>query len=116
MTDRIGENDVITTRKCIVQDGQIARIEFDAGNWNIIVNAIFNPTAERQSIRIVPLEGIVQIHFDKWDNSLGSATSRPVELGVRADGRHVYFVATNYRIGTINNCDIQFLLGAGVSV
>ncbi|WP_374277868.1 DUF6864 domain-containing function [Azonexus sp.] len=114
--NKIGKLEIIDTRTLIVPPKETAWLTLVAKGWAVKLNIVFEPLAAEQGVRIEPQTDHARIVFSKWDNSLGSATIIPVELGTHSNGEKLYFMATHYLIG--NNpsqatvkFDIQFLMG-----
>ena len=77
---------------------------------------MLEPAAAEHGVRIEPQPEHARLVFAKWNNSLGTATKSPVELGTHSSGQKLYFMATHYMIGddpslATVKLDIQFLMG-----
>lgn len=112
----IGNLEVIENFTFIVPPKESIWVSFSAKGWPVKLNIIFDPFAQEQSVKVEPKKDHACITFSKWDNTLGSATRSPVELGSHVNGEKLYFMATHYLIGADINLattkfDIQFLMG-----
>ena len=54
-------------------------------------------------------EDTTEVVFRKWDNPLGTTLIKPEQLREMRDGTPLRFLASNYKIGTLNRLDIQIL-------
>lgn len=111
---KIGDRDIVHTSSLIIPGGKDAWIEFNIGSWLVKVNVIFKDSDEEDksgSIVIEAVEDYAKVTFFGWNNSLGSATVKPVNLGKTNEGQQLAFMATHWLVGSVNRLDMQFLLG-----
>jgi hypothetical protein len=115
--NKIGTFEIIDTRSLIIPPGDDAWLDVVAMGWSVKLNFVFEYTGSEAGIKIQPQSNHARITFSKWENSLGTATTQPVEIGTHSTGRKLYFMATHYLIGSEPSrstikLDVQFLMGA----
>ena len=115
--NKIGRLEIIDTRTLIVPSHEAVWLTLVAKGWTVKLNIVFEPLGAEHGVRIEPQTDHARIVFSKWENSLGTATRSPVELGTHSNGEKLYFMATHYLIGDNANqstvkFDMQFLMGA----
>jgi len=111
---KIGNRKVVYTSSLIIPEGEDAWIFFDVGDWHVKVNLIFNISDEENENGAISIEGIddhAKVTFFNWNNSLGTVTVNPVELGKTNEGKRLTFMASHWLIGRVNKIDVQFLIG-----
>ncbi len=111
---KVGGREVVHTATLIIPKGEDALVDFDVGQWKISLRILFvskDKDAEKGSLSIEVVDGNPQLSLFDWNNSLGTATVRPFELGTASDGRKLSVMLSHWLIGETNKLDIQFLLG-----
>ena len=113
--DKIGNLEIVDYRSLIVPPGKDMWIDVNLLGWKTKVNILFKPEAPEGGVRLEALGDHGRITFEKWDGTLGIATSEPVNFAVHSTGRKIYFMATLYLVGSlpknaVGKFDIQFLM------
>ncbi len=80
--------------------------------WKLKIVVIFDPNGKEQGITIRPINDYAEITLIKWDNGLGTCTTKPAELGTYHSGEKIFFTAANFCIGGTNNLTFQVLMGS----
>jgi hypothetical protein len=113
MIARVGKHEVIHTQTLILPDGDDGWIEFDVGTWRARVKVRFesnNQEPVQQTLSIDAEGDHAILRLFNWRNSLGSATTKPVQFARMSGGASVSFMATHWYVGNVNRIDFQFLL------
>ena len=109
--EKIGNRELLYSSDFIVPEGEQVEMHLNLKGWNLKIIVIFDPTGKEQGITIKPVNGYAEITLIKWDNGLGTCTSKPVELGTHQIGEKIFFTATNYCISGTNKLTFQILMG-----
>ena len=113
---QIGDREIVHSCTLIVPEREQALISFAVGGWSINVEVAFEQGEDKEaegSMDVYPVDNNrLRMTFKNWNNPLGTATSQPIRIGNTNRKRELSFLATHWRIGTINRMDILFLLGA----
>jgi len=109
--EKIGNRELVYSKDFIVPEGEQVEILLDLQGWHLKLVILFEPKGDAQGITLKPIDDHAEITFVKWDNGLGTCTSKPVELGTHQTGKKVFFTATNYCIGGTNKLTFQILMG-----
>jgi len=110
MNEKIGNKDVVYTGSFLVPKGNDVWLNANVAGWQLKINVRFEE-GKQQELRIRPVQDYAEITLFDWSNSLGTALVEPGTLGSHTDGRKLYFMISNFRIGETNKLDIQLLLG-----
>ena len=111
----IGGREVVHSSSLVIPEGEDASFEFLVGAWRIKIRVDFDTTDDTKKeaeIRLEPSGDELQITFLNWDNSLGMATTEPVQLGRSSTGQSVFLMAAHHKIGVVNKLDINCLLSS----
>lgn len=108
--ERLGSNTLLYSQDFIIPEGEEVEIAKNLEGWNLKIKIKFEQNAEEQGLSITPIEDHAVITFHKWDNGLGTCTSKPIELGTHGTGKKVYFLASNFCIGGTNKLTFQLLM------
>lgn len=109
--EKIGNRTLLYSKDFIVPEGEHIEIIHNIEGWNLKIKIKFEQNAEKQGLNITPVDDHALIIFQKWDNGLGTCTSKPIQLGTHQSGRKVYFTAVNYCIIGTNKFTFQLLMG-----
>ncbi len=109
----IGNNEFVFSQTFILPENEELSLAIPIQGWLIKLIFAFEITNNKndRGIRIESKVDHAKIIFLNWDNSLGTATVQPIEIGKHSNGNTLYLMATNYRIGKVNKLDVQILLG-----
>jgi len=107
---KIGNHEIVYSETFLVPSGKDIWFTANISGWSVTVNVTFEE-GEKQEITVRPVSDHAHIKLVNWNNSLGTALVEPAILGTHQDGRKLYFMVVNYRIGQTNRLDIQLLLG-----
>ncbi|MBQ4798104.1 hypothetical protein J8L73_02940 [Pseudoalteromonas sp. MMG006] len=109
--EKIGNRKLVYSQNFIVPEGERVDITSNLEGWNLRIVIAFDPKGSEQGVTIKPIDDYALITFIKWDNSLGTCTSKPLELGTHHKGNKLFFSATNYCISGTNKLTFQLLMG-----
>lgn len=114
--NKIGKLEIVDTRTLIVPPNEEVWMTIVAKGWTVKLNIVFEPLGSEHGVRIEPQKDHARIVFSKWENTLGTATRVPAELGTHSSSEKLYFMAAHYLIGespsqSTIKFDIQFLMG-----
>lgn len=109
--EKIGSNALLYSKDFIIPEGDEVEVIQNLEGWNLKIKIKFDQNAEKQGLSITPVDDYALITFQKWDNGLGTCTSKPIELGTHGTGKKVYFLASNFCIGGTNKLTFQLLMG-----
>jgi hypothetical protein len=108
---KIGRNELIFNETFFLSDKEKAEFEVVYRHGRFPVTIEFQPEGEG-TIRWHTLVGnVLQIECLGWNNPIGTATIRPVEIGEVA-GNRVFFGVVHHKISPETNVvTLQFYLG-----
>lgn len=112
MAIKIGNREVIHSASMIIPSKEVASTSFTVDSWEIRTKFSFIKDQEKNSkgaIKVEITEGFPHIKLVNWENSLGTATVEPIQLGETKDGYIISFMLTHWLVGTTNKLDAQFL-------
>lgn len=109
---KVGNKEVIFSSMFLIPEGEKAEFDLNYNNTILKVIISFDDSGDVQEIEVNPLENgdVVELIFKKWSKSLGAALKEHVELGRNAKGVVLKFIASNTRVGNINQMNIQFVV------
>lgn len=110
--EKIGTKTLVFTREFLVPENESIYFDTHVEGWLIKFQIVFlsapNKTGE---INIVPEGDILKINLTNWNNSLGTATISPIQIGTHSNGKPLFIMFANYGIGKTNIFHIQLLVG-----
>lgn len=107
---KIGNKELVFSQTFLIPKSQEVWFTTNISGWNLKVKIDFKE-GKKQEIKVLPVEDYANIILINWNSSLGTALVEPGLLGSHNDGRKLYFMCSNFRIGETNKFDIQLLLG-----
>lgn len=109
----ISNQEVVFFAFILLPNGETGSLEFEVDGWGVKLNIIFieNKDNPEQSISISSENDCGLVSFINWNNSLGSATKKPFQLGETQTKRPLLLMASHHLIGTVNQLQMQFMLG-----
>lgn len=108
---KVGGKEVVFKATLLIPEDEKAEIEItDVIQTKIIISFENNGGAE--SIKPVPWkDGTgVELIFKNWNQSLGTSLNTHVTFAQLKSGSKLQIIATNYKIGKVNNLDIQLVI------
>ena len=108
--EKIGNKQIVYTGSFLVPKEDDVWFSANVDGWQLKMNIRFEE-GKTQEVKIRVLQDYAEITLIDWSNTLGTAFVEPVVLGTHKDGRKLYFMMSNFRIGETNKLDIQLLLG-----
>ena len=109
--EKIGNRELLYSGEFIVPEGEQIEMLLNLKGWKLKIVVVFDPNGDEQGITIKPVDDYAEITLIKWDNGLGTCTTKPVELGTHQTGKKIFFTAANYCIGGTNKLTFQILMG-----
>lgn len=113
----IGDKKIIYSASLIVPDGESASVSFVLGSWVARMRIEFGGDTSKDGKSTInvkgedPTTGESTITFLNWRNPIGTATTKPINIGKTNTNQDIFVLATHWYIGSVNKLDIQFLLG-----
>lgn len=114
---RIGDKELVYSSSLIIPEGEEAWLSFKLDDWEINFKIIFVTSPDKtgpQEVKLEAIQDTVHLSLINWNNSLGTAITKPTRIGETNDGRLLSFMANHWRIGTVHRLDLQFLLGGRI--
>ena len=110
---KIGVRDVVHTATLIIPGGEDAWVSFELGSWHVKLNIVFlsSKKEDKSAIAIETVEDYAKLLLTNWDNSIGTATLKPLGLATTSDGKRLSLMISHILIGKTNKLDLQFMLG-----
>jgi len=97
----------------LILDEETAEIEADVHGWIFRFHVTFHPNAEGERVIRQEVEkDHLHLHFNKWVESIGTATISPFEVATLSDGRKVRMMLYHHKVGHTNSVQVQITTGA----
>ncbi len=106
----IGQAKLIEHYSLLIPKGEPVHIPVNLGQSILGVDIEFDDEQEEASMDVSRTGAGIKITFLKWDNVLGTALDRPVQIANLPDGQKLLLMAANYAIGNAKKLDLQLLL------
>ena len=113
MTIKVGKREVVFSTSLIIPKSESADFQFLIGAWKIEIMVSFEDDKASEGTRNILFEhqnSQLHLKFVNWNNSLGTALTKPVEIGRTNTNQELSFIATHWLVGEINKVDFQFML------
>ncbi|QFT72356.1 DUF6864 domain-containing function [Ruegeria sp. THAF33] len=109
---KVGKNTVIFAGSLLTPNDEVAlfSIKNDFANLEIAVKFSNHSNNREQRLKVDRIDGVPTIELINWNNSLGTATTEPLELGVTKTGQRILFLCSNKTIGSVNDVTLQLML------
>lgn len=110
---KIGDKVLAFSQSYIIPENEELELQVPIEGWLIKLFFAFQTTEDKKDrgIRIEGSKDAARFIFNNWDNSLGTATIKPIEFGKHQNGKTIYLMASSHMIGSINQLTVQILLG-----
>lgn len=110
---KIGNKILAFSQSYLIPENEELELQVPIEGWLIKLFFTFQSTENEKDrgIRIEASKDAARFIFNNWDNTLGTATIKPVEFGKHQNGKTLFLMASNHSIGSTNMLNVQILLG-----
>lgn len=112
MTMRIENREVVKQVTLLIPENETATFTVSLGGPDTTIGISYSDEENKdQAINLNNNNGIMNLIFVNWNNSLGTTTKRPVDIVTNDQGRTLSFMAVSRRLAGTNEISLQIMIG-----
>ena len=106
---QIGEYEVLANYSLLVPKDATVSIPVCIDTISLTLEIKFDNESTEKSVSFTVTDSVVTLIFHKWDSALGTAIREVEPLITLGTGQPLFFMASNYLIGDVNNFTLYLL-------